>query len=175
MTPSHSTKPGKRYRYYVTRSDQLDDAPAWRVSAHDLERLVCEQLSDLLMDKQIICDLADGSSAAIIQQALAEADLTAAAMRSGSAQGRAELLVGMISRIDLHEAGIDLTVDKEGLLAAIKIELPSETASRSITLTFPATKVRRGHELRLVIPAPQVVTVSEVRPLPDQRLGLSRD
>lgn len=40
MTPSHATKPGRRYRYYVTRSEQLDGAPAWRVSAHDLERLV---------------------------------------------------------------------------------------------------------------------------------------
>jgi len=36
MTPSHATKPGKRYRYYVTRPDLIDGSPAWRVSAFDL-------------------------------------------------------------------------------------------------------------------------------------------
>jgi site-specific DNA recombinase len=40
MTPSHATKPGRPYRYYITRPDQLDGTPTWRVSAHDLERLV---------------------------------------------------------------------------------------------------------------------------------------
>ena len=58
MTPSHATKPGKRYRYYVTRSDQLDDAPAWRVSAHDLERLVCDRRSEQITDQRFLCDLA---------------------------------------------------------------------------------------------------------------------
>ncbi|WP_310534145.1 recombinase family protein [Novosphingobium sp.] len=161
MTPSHSTKVGRRYRYYVTRSDQLDDAPAWRVSAHDLERLVCERLSDLLLDKQLICDLADGSPAEIIQRALAEADLSAASLRSGPAHARAELLAEMISRINLHEAGVDLTVDKMGLFAALKIEPTTEMTTRSIMLTLPATKVRRGHQLRLVIPGPQVISIAE--------------
>jgi len=50
MTPSHATKPGRRYRYYITRPDQLDDAPAWRVSAYDLEQIICDQLSALLTD-----------------------------------------------------------------------------------------------------------------------------
>jgi site-specific DNA recombinase len=45
MTPSHATKPARRYRYYITRPDLLDGSPAWRVSAHDLEELVCDRLS----------------------------------------------------------------------------------------------------------------------------------
>lgn len=58
MTPSHATKCGRRYRYHVTRSDQLDDAPAWRVSADDLERLANGRLADLLTDQQYLCELA---------------------------------------------------------------------------------------------------------------------
>jgi hypothetical protein len=27
-TPSHASRPNKRYRYYVTRPDQVDGAPA---------------------------------------------------------------------------------------------------------------------------------------------------
>jgi site-specific DNA recombinase len=161
MTPSHATKPGKRYRYYVTRPDQLDDAPAWRVSAHDLERLVCERLSDLLIDQQFLCDLAAGNTADVIQQVLARADLIAANLRSGPAREQASLLPVMIARIDLHEAGIDLTVDKSLLGSALGLEAVTDTANLQLILTLPATKVRRGHQLRLVIPGPQTISIDQ--------------
>jgi site-specific DNA recombinase len=161
MTPSHATKPGKRYRYYVTRPDQLDDAPAWRVSAHDLERLVCERLSDLLTDQQFLCDLAEGNTADAIQQVLARADLMAATMRSGSAREQAGLLPAMITRIDLHEAGIDVTVDKSLLGSSLGLEAAADTANLQLILTLPATKVRRGHQLRLVIPGPQTISIDQ--------------
>lgn len=50
--PHHATRPGKRYRYYVTRPGQLDGTPAWRVSAHDLEHLACHRLAELLCERQ---------------------------------------------------------------------------------------------------------------------------
>ncbi len=161
MTPSHATKPGKRYRYYVTRPDQLDDAPAWRVSAHDLERLACERLSDLLTDQQFLCDLAAGNPADVIQQVLARADLMAATLRSGSAREQASLLPAMISRIDLHEAGIDVTIDKFLLGSALGLEVKADRAGPQFILTLPATKVRRGHQLRLVIPGPQTISIDQ--------------
>ena len=123
MTPSHATKPGKRYRYYVTRSDQLDDAPAWRVSAHDLERLVCERFSVQLTDQQFLCDLAEGASADVIQQMLAQADLAAATLRSGSVLTRHGLVNQMITRIDLSEEAIDLSVDKIAIASAAGLAL----------------------------------------------------
>jgi len=161
MTPSHSTKPGKRYRYYVTRPDQLDDAPAWRVSAHDLERLVCERHSDLLTDQQFLCDLAAGNTADVIQQVLAKADLMAATLRSGSARKQVSLLPTLITRIDLHEAGIDVTVDKSLLASALGLEAVTDIAGSQLILTLPATKVRRGHQLRLVIPGPQTISIDQ--------------
>lgn len=50
MTPSHATRPGLRYRYYVARPDLIDGTPAWRVSANDLESLVCNRLAELLVN-----------------------------------------------------------------------------------------------------------------------------
>jgi len=161
MTPSHATKPGKRYRYYVTRSDQLDGILAWRVSAHDLERLVCDRLSDLLTDQQFLCDLAAGASAEVIQQLLAKADLTAASLRSGPARERAALLAPIIRRIGLGEGGVELTVDKSLLGITLGLDTIAESANDHLTLLLPATKVRRGHQLRLVIPAPQTITVAQ--------------
>jgi DNA invertase Pin-like site-specific DNA recombinase len=90
MTPSHATKPGRRYRYYVTRPDDLDDAPAWRVSAYDLEQLICDQLSVLLTDQHFVCDMAPEAPAEMVRQALAKADLAAATLRSGPARDKGD-------------------------------------------------------------------------------------
>ncbi len=160
MTPSHATKPGKRYRYYVTRSDQLDDAPAWRVSAHDLERLVCERLSEQFSDQEFLCGLAEGSSAESIQQMLARADLAAATLRSGSATTKHGLITPMITRIDLGEEAIDLTVDRIGLAAALGLVLDPDVEKKLMVLTLPATRVRHGHQIRLVIPSQRPISIA---------------
>ena len=51
MTPSHAVKGKVRYRYYITRPDLVDEAKAWRVSGHDLERLVGERIASFLADQ----------------------------------------------------------------------------------------------------------------------------
>ena len=38
MTSSHAKRGRKRYRYYVTRSEEVDGSEACRVNAHDLEQ-----------------------------------------------------------------------------------------------------------------------------------------
>ena len=160
MTPSHATKPGKRYRYYVTRNDQLDDAPAWRVSAHDLERLVCDRLAEQLNDQEFLCDLAEGGAAESIQQILAKADLAAATLRSGSATAKHALIAPIITRIDLAEEAIDLIIDRIGLAAALGLALDPDVEKKSMVLTLPAIRVRHGHQIRLVIPSHQPISIA---------------
>ena len=160
MTPSHATKPGRRYRYYITRPDQIEDTPAWRVSAYDLENLVCERLSILLTDQQWLCDLAGDAHADTIRHLLASADLAAATLRSGTARDKAVLLPAIITRVDLREDGIDLAIDTARLAAAIGLDAIAETAEMSMVVTLAATKVRCGHQLRLVIPGPHVLSIA---------------
>ena len=160
MTPSHASKPGRRYRYYITRPDQIGGTPAWRVSAHDLEHIVCDQLSDMLTDQHFICDAAQDEPAATVQQALGKADLAAATLRSGTARDKAELLPRLIERIDLREEGIDLTIDSGELAATLGIEVIAAAATDKLRINLPATRVRRRHQLRLVIPGPQALAVN---------------
>ena len=56
MSPSHACKGSKRYRYYITHADAGIDAasPAWRVSAHDLERIVIDRLRAFLADSAAV-------------------------------------------------------------------------------------------------------------------------
>lgn len=51
MTPNHSLKGMVRYRYYITRPELIDGDEAWRVSAHDVETLVCGRLAAFLEDQ----------------------------------------------------------------------------------------------------------------------------
>jgi hypothetical protein len=162
MTPSHATKPTRRYRYYVTRTDQLDGTPAWRVSAHDLERLVCERLAVLLIDQPFLCGLVRDASADDVSRLLAEADLAAVRLRSGSAAEKANLLLAGIDRIDLGETMIELRVDHRRIAKKLGYEASIEQ-SATIELTLPVVKVRRGHQLRLVIPGPEVINVQTAK------------
>ena len=153
MTPSHATKPGKRYRYYITRPDLVDGSPAWRISAPDAEKLVCDRLSEFLADQSALCGFAGNAPAATIQRMLAKADLMAATMRSGTAHDRLDLLASMVERVALTDASIDLSISPAML--AHSLELPTDTyPAQPINLTLPIVRVRKGHQLRLVVPGP---------------------
>src|SRR3546814_16559423 len=92
MTPSHANKAGRRYRYYVTRPDQLAGSAAWRVPAHDLERLVCDRIAALLNDPQAVHGLVPDASAETLSRLLAEAEPQPILPPTGPAHHRIQLL-----------------------------------------------------------------------------------
>jgi len=162
MTPSHGTKRGKRYRYYVTRTDQLDGSRAWRVSAHDLEQLVCSRIAEKLTEQQFIASVLGEVGAEELQNAIADGDLAAATLRSGKAHDHAELLSRIVERVDLHEDRIDVTLKAAGLQQFFGMS--DRSAVEVPTIAIEAIRVRRGHQLRLIIPGPE-----SVRPKPARR------
>lgn len=167
MTPSHATKPGRRYCYYVTRPDQSDGPPPWRVSASDVEKLVCDRLSDLLADRSTLCAFADKATAEATQRLLARADLMAITMRSGSAHARLDLLGALVERVSLNATGIDVTVPRNMLAKALGLDWPTGRddgdVAEPIILSLPVVRVRHGHQLRLVVPGPTSLTVEPAR------------
>src|SRR5207247_7492718 len=55
MTPTHATKGGKRYRYYVCSSAQkrgYDRCPSQSIPAGQMERIVVEQISKVGQDPE---------------------------------------------------------------------------------------------------------------------------
>jgi site-specific DNA recombinase len=155
MTPSHATKSRRRYRYYVTRSDQLDGTRAWRVSAHDLEHLVCARISEKLLDTHFMMQLAgENIDAAQLQSVTAKADLIAAALRNGNAHVRAELLESLVRQVRLFEDRIEVEIHGPGARRSLGSD--DETAEvESPVIEIPAVRVRRGHQLRLIVPGPE--------------------
>ena len=151
MTPSHASKgKAQRYRYYVTRSDQAKDQPAYRVSAHDLEQIVTTKLAAYFAVPSNIAGLAPTEvEAHALQQALAKADLTAATLRSGTAKAKHAIITKVLNQARLYEDQVKLMLDRAGL--ADTLALPLDPSLPSITLSVPAQRQRRGHQIRLMI------------------------
>lgn len=155
MTPSHATKPGKRYRYYVTRPDELDGSPAWRVSAYDLEGLVCKRLADMMVDPQAVgALLSNQDDPQVLQQVIAAGEAAVEALLKGSLHARLELLQAVKPRIVLCSDAVDINLVPASLLRALHVGALPVDGAHDLTLTCPAAKVRKGHQLRLIIPGP---------------------
>jgi site-specific DNA recombinase len=145
MTANHAVKGTKRYRYYVTR-DPSPDQPAWRVSAHDVERIVRMRIEALLLDRDHIARVV----VAVDPQRVDAAISAAARLAETGSPLLAPATIG-IDRINLHESRIDIVIAAGRLLRACEI-MALDAPPATITLSAPVERVRRGHELKLIIP-----------------------
>lgn len=174
MTPSHASKAkAKRYRYYVTRPELAKDQPAYRVAAHDLEQIVTGKFAAYLATPSNIANLiASDTEAHALQQALAKADLGAAALRSGTANAKHEIITKILAGATLHEDRVDLALSSAGLGQVLGIDLNGNAGE--ITLGVPAVRSRRGHQVRLLIEGAAQSALPEVEQMPlpqrDERL-----
>ena len=170
MSPSHANRGPKRYRYYVTHADGGIDAqrPAWRVPAHDLERIVVERLHAFLTDGKAVMTAAGSAAhqASAAQRILAEASIMGATLTTSTPPDKQALLQRLIERIALEEDSIDIAVRT----AVISNEIGADQSIFPVILTAPIARVRRGHEIRLVIEASDA---AQYKPKPrNERLAL---
>ena len=148
LTPSHANARGRRFRYYITHRDAVgDDQPQWRLPAHDLEHVVATALGGWLAQ-------ADAEAAAIVAD-LPASDYTAIArsarrlaaiVSDGEPAARYDAIRALVERVDVAEDAVRLTIR----LAAI-VDTAHPLASQTATIVAPASRVRRGDDIRLVI------------------------
>ncbi|WP_268794729.1 recombinase family protein [Sphingomonas sp. SRS2] len=160
MTPTHAKKGSRNYRYYVTRPEHIDDEPAWRVSAYDVEGLVCSQLADLLRDEAKLIDLTKAQALAAdqTQKVLWAAERAASTFKAGFPPDKEMLLHKMIERVSLHDQQISIELRSDGLFQLLGLD-PAEIAP--IIISTAAVRVRRGHQIRLIIPGPATAKTVE--------------
>jgi len=152
MTPTHATKGSQRYRYYVTRPDRLEGSPAWRVSAHDIERLVCERIAHMIDDQRAIYNLGRDASAQMLRLATGEAHCWAAILNAGTVRQKMEFVSGIVQRVTCHDETLEIALDPQQLRAALKLPKDDQKDCGPITLLTQVAKVRYGHQVKLVIP-----------------------
>lgn len=152
MTPSHTNRGNRRYRYYITRPEQVDCKPAWRVNAHDLEHLVSRTIAELLLDQPRLLDTIGniGLDATTISEIFIEARFAAAKLTNDAIGARKDMLAQLKPSIVLQPDRIDIALGIQSLAALLGVAVHDDVGA-SVELRCDTVRVRRGHEVRLVI------------------------
>jgi site-specific DNA recombinase len=153
LTPSHTRKGERKYRYYVSSNFLAQGStPArvgWRLPARELEKRVAAAVREMLDDQTSVLEAAQRTDIDCRQIDLV---LQAARIWSQRLQSEAEqttALVALVERVELKCDGIGVSIklpiaDTEKSWA----QLPEEVA---LTRSFPMQLKRRGVELRLIV------------------------
>ncbi|MFM8543167.1 MAG: hypothetical protein ACKOAM_08045 [Chakrabartia sp.] len=136
---------------HVERTDKTDTSPKWRINAHDIEQLTTNRVAQYLNSPAEVSKLAGQDVEAMtLQNALAQADLAATTLRSGTPGNKHKLITRLIERVTLHADRIEIVISLAKLRE--QLHLPQSSQRKPITLTVEATRARKGHQIRLVIP-----------------------
>ena len=138
LTPSHATKAGRRYRYYVSKHlisgtvAKGEMKEGWRLPAREIERIVGDAITSLFEDRSKLATAVQESGVA----ANCIPDLLMSLLRW---HGR---VLDLVHRVELGRDEITIAVDLTPVLGE------PETLIRC---TVPAQLKRRGVEMRLVL------------------------
>ena len=159
FTPSHATKKGRRYRYYVSQAvikkPQTGNSGPARIPASEIEELVISQLTLLLRSPQRMMDI------------LAEVDPSQADMRPWQKHlefgaqppvTRVQtVLRSTVKRVIVHNDRIEIEIIRSALRqkvlgASDDPELLINNSDEVVTIETAAQLKRCGGEVRLVLP-----------------------
>jgi site-specific DNA recombinase len=175
FTPSHTTKNGRRYRYYVcqgTSSDSRTPNKPARIPAHDLEQQVSLRVRSFLESPQDVMDglMVQENDPEIREKLLESAGEWGREWGTTSPLAVGEFLRAVIARVIVHPERIEVDIDRKALIAALSGERTNSRALGDekrgideeqginkegidvIRLEVQARVKRSGGEMRLVLP-----------------------
>ncbi|MCW3848107.1 recombinase family protein [Sphingomonas sp. LB-2] len=142
MSPRHTNKQGRRYRYYT--SQIRDDEPPWRVSASDIEQRISASFANELARAERNILASATPAATDIERVGIAARVAIERLRTGTPREQRQLLVDCTERIELGTDSMSVRCK----FGAIDELFGDEVYEISI----PIACVRSGKQLRLVIP-----------------------
>ncbi|MEG3155730.1 recombinase family protein [Sphingomonas sp. RB1R13] len=150
MSPSHTLKGGKRYRYYVSNEPSVDQpALAMRLPAKTLEASVIAALLRATDDTaSLIADSPIISATEITRLRSGQQKFAEVVRRARTSTLRPMLLV-LDLRIVIENDGISASLCKDQFLKLIDPQADWSSVSERMTITVPASLQRRGQELKL--------------------------
>jgi site-specific DNA recombinase len=158
LSPSHATKAGKRYRYYVSRRlvhRERGDRSGWRLAAPPFEKFIIECVISTLRNRQKLTDWfeLDGGPIATVTGLLDRAVQCATELEMATFERRRHLLATLLRRVTL--AGHELTLEfaGTGLLGLLGDggAAPVACPDRPFKVVIPIKLGRRGVEMRVVL------------------------
>jgi DNA invertase Pin-like site-specific DNA recombinase len=171
LTPTHATKAGRRYYYYVSsrlQQDATSDPSGWRLPAGALEGSVAAALRSFLCDDQKLqdlqekCDVDHGDRVHLLTQVLTRSRQLTERIQESNARDCLSALASLIRRIDLGPGLMTIRINATALLAMCRASAEAQDEGRQIhalqgadnfdyALTIPLSLRRRGVEARLIL------------------------
>jgi site-specific DNA recombinase len=166
FTPAHTTKRGKRYRYYVSQRVIRDAATGLfkpgRIPARDLEQPVLAELKRFFASAdEVVSYLAEPDDGVGSKSVLMEAaERMSRNLDAASAASLSETLAAIVQRIVVHQDSIEIQMLRSAILRHLLDEKARvsdgelQTISSNeapISLTVPARLKRCGGEIRLIV------------------------
>lgn len=166
LSPRHSAKTVKRYRYYISESpDPSDQTPKWRIPAGCLEDAVLGKIKQFLTSPSAHGEfLQQFPSAVAIQDVQSNMAHAAAQLATPINAERRALLLDLIKQVVVHDEYLEIRLDLTCLLPvdqfigdkntqlSMDANRPLRQFHNEFTLTVPANLVRAGRQVKLVIP-----------------------
>ena len=150
LTPSHTKKGARRYRYYIHPIGTPNGKkPALRLPAQELETAVMDAMTEFLCDETRLIGLTDGVNADVATSGLRSAKALAGRLILGPAADRIAVLKQLIARVTLAVASIEIAVRIPSIWPAG--ELSTEIATTIISV--PMLLKRCGPAVRLIVRA----------------------
>jgi site-specific DNA recombinase len=150
MTPTHSLRQGKRYRYYAS-NDPRDAAPAQRLAAGDLDAAIITSLGTMLCDRSRLCDAAIELDARSLKNLTENCDGLAAKLASASPREQVLFLHAIDIRVDVHARAAEVSVSFAALLKQADIDRPDQITTCRLAISVSLHGFRYGHEARVRI------------------------
>ncbi|MDE2133255.1 MAG: recombinase family protein [Alphaproteobacteria bacterium] len=120
FTPTHTSKGGKRYRYYVDQALTKGITPATadipRIPAMEIEHIVRKGFADFLANTKNLLDaLGDGLNGVATERALKQARALEAELRAATPSSWMPLIRPALQQIVIEERAIRLRIVRDGL------------------------------------------------------------
>jgi len=157
MTPSHATRNGKRYRYYVSQplitKNKASTPTGRRIPSGDIEKLVMDRVRSFLSDQSDVFE----SMESYVNEPAERHRLVRRAMvlsKEWPTEDRA-LPFSIISRIEVHEEKVEITLSIFRLVDVLRgapMDLPQATEYYGpVVLSVPARLKRAGMGMKMIV------------------------
>ena len=140
LTPSHNSKPGRRYRYYISRTGESASVNDWRLPAIEIEARVEEIARDVLADQSRIVN---AGLAAGVPESEIQALLDCSRGKDHPQERTQKEIFRQVQSVQLGGSELKVKVKLDHRIPV--------TLERSV----PVLMRRRGVERRIIIGGPQ--------------------
>jgi site-specific DNA recombinase len=155
LTPTHATKQGRRYRYYVSkglidqgRARQFGAERSLRLPAQEIERHVVDATAAFLCDPQRLAAEFEGGTAEQISTLVRQGSSAAKSLRGGDGH---QWTRALLHRVVITEKELAIALDRRVLAGALNLPDDGDSAPRSVQLNLSVVLRRLGGERRMIV------------------------